>query len=347
MSESETPSARVLELAEEFLERHRRGERPALKEYLDRHPELADQIRDVFPAMALMEDIALADESLASGVESLAVPSGLAGEFPSRLQLGDFRIIREVGRGGMGVVYEAEQISLGRHVALKVLLRQGLAGSSHLQRFLFEARAAARLHHSNIVPVYGVGEQNGIHYYAMQFIQGRGLDVVFAELRADETGSATITLMANAELPTGPYPDVASPGATRATDAPQAEAGSGTEAGSGLGGGTASDSPSTLVGSQARAPYHSTWWRVTFRRRSSFSIDSSVPATSRKTQPGHLEALSTDGISNPGRRLGTIPVMRLRQSTAGHHLKRWGKICQLPRQMPPSPCPPTGRQARM
>ena len=83
----------------------------------------------------------------------------------------------------MGVVYEAVQQSLGRHVALKVLPQQSLAGSSHLERFQLEARAAARLHHTNIVPVFGVGSQEGVHYYAMQFIQGQGLDEVFEELR--------------------------------------------------------------------------------------------------------------------------------------------------------------------
>jgi eukaryotic-like serine/threonine-protein kinase len=115
-------------------------------------------------------------------------------------QLGDFRIIREIGRGGMGVVYEAEQVSLGRHVALKVLAHQALAGSSHLERFRLEARAAARLHHTNIVPVFGVGEQNGLHYYAMQFIAGRGLDVIFATLRAAANSDPTITLMSNPTL---------------------------------------------------------------------------------------------------------------------------------------------------
>ena len=102
--------------------------------------------------------------------------------------LGDYLILREIGRGGMGVVYEAVQQSLGRHVALKVLPNQSLAGSSHLERFQLEARAAARLHHTNIVPVFGVGSQEGVHYYAMQFIQGQGLDEVFEELRRLRSG---------------------------------------------------------------------------------------------------------------------------------------------------------------
>src|SRR5437899_3638138 len=93
-------------------------------------------------------------------------------------ELGDFRILRELARGGMGVVYEAEQVSLGRRVALKVLPPQAQANSRYLARFEREAKAAARLHHTNIVPVYGVGTDRGIHYYAMQFIQGLPLDEV-------------------------------------------------------------------------------------------------------------------------------------------------------------------------
>jgi serine/threonine protein kinase/Flp pilus assembly protein TadD len=178
MSASESKSAIVLELAEEFLERYRQGERPSLKEYAERHPELAAEIRQVFPAMALMENIALADESLEGESASREPPP------PAPLQqLGDFRIIREVGHGGMGVVYEAEQVSLGRHVALKVLARKMLLDARHSRRFVREAKAAARLHHTNIVPVFGVGEQDGLPYYVMQFIQGRGLDEVIEELR--------------------------------------------------------------------------------------------------------------------------------------------------------------------
>src|SRR5262249_20069147 len=79
--------------------------------------------------------------------------------------------------------YEAEQVSLGRHVALKVLPAQHLLDLRQLGRFQREAKAAARLHHTNIVPVYGVGEADGLHYYVMQFIQGQPLDGVLDELR--------------------------------------------------------------------------------------------------------------------------------------------------------------------
>jgi serine/threonine protein kinase/formylglycine-generating enzyme required for sulfatase activity len=98
-------------------------------------------------------------------------------------KLGEYRILRELGHGGMGVVYEAVQESLGRHVALKVLPFHSLMDKSHLERFWREAKSAAMLHHPNIVPVFGVGEHDGIHYYAMQFIRGKGLDKVIEEMQ--------------------------------------------------------------------------------------------------------------------------------------------------------------------
>ncbi len=114
---------------------------------------------------------------------------GLAVHTETRLErLGDYRILREVGRGGMGVVYEAEQESLGRRVALKVLPDAALSDAQQVLRFQREARAAARLHHTNIVPVFGVGRDEGHHYYVMQFIPGMGLDAVLEELRRLRTG---------------------------------------------------------------------------------------------------------------------------------------------------------------
>jgi serine/threonine protein kinase/tetratricopeptide (TPR) repeat protein len=102
--------------------------------------------------------------------------------------LGDYHILREVGRGGMGVVYEAEQISLGRRVALKVLPFAATMDSRQLQRFQNEARAAASLEHPHIVPVYGVGCERGVHYYAMKFIDGQSLsDVIDEWKKAKET----------------------------------------------------------------------------------------------------------------------------------------------------------------
>jgi serine/threonine protein kinase/predicted Zn-dependent protease len=163
------------EVAHEFAERYRRGERPSLTEYAQRYPELAAEIRDLFPALMIVEEFGSAG---GPGPH----PGPAAGGEPPR-ELGEYRILREVGRGGMGVVYEAVQEPLGRHVALKLLPYNALASSERLERFRREARAAARLHHTHIVPVFSVGEHAGVHYYAMQFIRGQGLDEVLKEVR--------------------------------------------------------------------------------------------------------------------------------------------------------------------
>src|SRR5271166_5295247 len=187
MSSSDSNAEIVMELAEEFLERYRKGERPPLKEYFDRHPELVAEIKEVFPAMAMLENIVVVDESLtAPGPESEVERR----KRPVLQQLGDFRIIREIGHGGMGVVYEAEQVSLGRHVALKLLPNHALHDAKQKLRFEREAKAAAKLHHTNIVPVFGVGENDGVPYYVMQFIQGLGLDAVLDELNHMQPGAA-------------------------------------------------------------------------------------------------------------------------------------------------------------
>jgi hypothetical protein len=168
-------------LADEFAARFRRGERPSLQGYIDQHPELADDILEFFPAMAEMEQVK--DDR-----EQVQEPPA-AGPLPPLERLGDFCILREIGRGGMGVVYEAEQVSLGRHVALKILPKQLLVDERSKQRFEREARAVANLHHTNIVPVFGTGEHDGTPYYVMQFIQGTGLDVVIDELARMGPGS--------------------------------------------------------------------------------------------------------------------------------------------------------------
>jgi serine/threonine protein kinase/WD40 repeat protein len=176
----------VEELAEEFLARYRRGERPALTEYTQKRPELAEEIRELFPALVMMEEAGPRQDGRA------AFGGKITADGQALRQLGEYRILREVGRGGMGVVYEAEQEALGRHVALKVLPFDAAADSTCLKRFGREARSTARLHHTNIVPVFDVGEHDGVHYYAMQFIQGQGLDEVLGELRRLRLGQASL-----------------------------------------------------------------------------------------------------------------------------------------------------------
>jgi eukaryotic-like serine/threonine-protein kinase len=178
----------VLEaLVEEYVGRLRRGEQPAIGEYCQRHPELAPRIEELFPALGLVEAFKPGAENATDsfhGTEGPLDPNIRArSQAGTADRLGDYRIIREVGRGGMGIVYEAEQESLGRRVALKVLANHRLTDSKQVLRFHREARAAARLHHTNIVPVFGVGHENSVFYYVMQFIQGMGLDQVLEEVR--------------------------------------------------------------------------------------------------------------------------------------------------------------------
>src|SRR5207253_402233 len=93
------------------------------------------------------------------------------------------------GRGGMGIVYEAVQLSLGRRVAVKVLPFAATLDAKHLQRFRNEAQAAAQLHHTNIVPVYFVGSERGVHFYAMQLIEGHSLAAVIEQVRAQTSAA--------------------------------------------------------------------------------------------------------------------------------------------------------------
>jgi eukaryotic-like serine/threonine-protein kinase len=178
MSQASSGFDPVDDLVEAFLERYRRGERPSLTEYTDKHPELAERIRSLFPALLVIEEIG----SGGGQATGLVVDRTGSGD-PMPRRLGDYLLLRRVGSGGMGIVYEAIQESLGRHVALKTLPAHHLGDATRLERFRREARAAARLHHTHIVPVYGIGEHDGLHYYTMQFIRGHGLDAVLQEVK--------------------------------------------------------------------------------------------------------------------------------------------------------------------
>jgi serine/threonine protein kinase/Flp pilus assembly protein TadD len=138
------------------------------------NPEHEDRLRQLWPALQLLAE--------ASGPDRQPITLGFSDDDIAHGALGDFRLIREVGRGGMGIVYEAEQISLNRNVALKVLPFAATMDPRHLQRFRNEAQAAACLHHPNIVPVHGVGCDRGVHYYAMQLIEGQTLAEVIQNL---------------------------------------------------------------------------------------------------------------------------------------------------------------------
>jgi eukaryotic-like serine/threonine-protein kinase len=159
-----------------YVEGRHSGRSPSRSELLAAHPKDRRALEDFFAGHDEVERLAAALREPAMRVEQQldAVEIGT---------LGDFRLLREVGRGGMGVVYEAEQVSLKRRVALKVLPFAAAVDSRQLQRFKNEAMAAAHLRHENIVPVHAVGEERGVHYYAMQFVEGRSLAALIAELQ--------------------------------------------------------------------------------------------------------------------------------------------------------------------
>ncbi len=166
----------LVKLIEEISTRCRQGQPVDEAELYRTHPQYADQLARVLPTLRVLAELGdgvLGDEH-APPDEPLTAP------------MGDYRIIREIGRGGMGIIYEAEQISLGRLVALKVLPFAAMLSERQLQRFKNEARAAAVLHHQNIVPVYGVGCHRGVHFYAMQLINGKSLAEVVEDLRTLE-----------------------------------------------------------------------------------------------------------------------------------------------------------------
>lgn len=175
---------RILEVLQDYLAAVEEGRIPDKDEYAARYPELAEAITLCLEGLDLVRT-GLPQQSSAAAFDGWkASPargtSRLGGE-----PLGDFQILRELARGGMGIVYEAVQMSLGRRVALKVLPFAATFDSRQLQRFKNEAQAAALLHHTHIVPIYAVGCERGVHFYAMQLIEGQSLAAVIKRLRDD------------------------------------------------------------------------------------------------------------------------------------------------------------------
>ncbi len=170
--------SRLRRSLKEYLAALEAGARPERRDFLGRYPEIAEELG---VCLDNLEFVRGAAAELPPSVESVPTGGG-DGSGIATDPIGDFRIVRLIGRGGMGIVYEAEQLSLRRRVALKVLPFAAALDPKHLQRFKNEAQAAAQLHHSNIVPIYAVGCERGIHYYAMQYIEGRSLAAVIKEL---------------------------------------------------------------------------------------------------------------------------------------------------------------------
>lgn len=170
---------RVLTLAREYLAELEAGKIPQRKNFIERFPDLAEELGECFDGI-----------ELAHAMRPMSRTDPLAELTQSPEPLGDFQIVRQIARGGMGVVYEAIQLSLGRRVALKVLPFAAALDQRQLQRFKIEAHAAAQLHHSNIVPIYAVGCDRGVHYYAMQLIKGQCLGELLNEWRGENSESA-------------------------------------------------------------------------------------------------------------------------------------------------------------
>lgn len=165
MDDSNLPDLDIHDLVEEFIRLHRSGEGPGVDEFVARYSDHTRQLRELIGPALLLEGLNDAALDSAPQPETHVVAKNL----------GDFRLLREIGRGGMGVVYEAEQLSLGRLVAVKVLPFAALLNDRQLARFKNEARAAAMLKHPSIVSVYQVGQERGLHYYAMELVEGPDL----------------------------------------------------------------------------------------------------------------------------------------------------------------------------
>ncbi len=159
MSESETEIT-IDDIADAFAASLERGEKPTIEQYKSKYPQLAERIEAVLPALLMLDDFDSQPK------RELAVDDSIP------QVLGEYEIVQEIGRGGMGVVFEARHITMWRRVALKVLPKSLSEQTNYLSRFLSETRSAGQLHHTNIVPVFEVGEAEGIHFYSMQFIHG-------------------------------------------------------------------------------------------------------------------------------------------------------------------------------
>ena len=178
---------------EEIGQRIARGLPPNVERYSAELPQFVDRLRRATEGIEALMDVR--SDPVHSPFRAL-----------TRGQLGDFSLIAEIGRGGMGTVFEAEQISLGRRVAVKVLSSVAMLDSPQVNRFRNEARAAATLDHPHIVPIYAVGQERGVHYYAMRIVDGPSLADVICHLRADRAvDSPALAAIAHPPPSSDPY----------------------------------------------------------------------------------------------------------------------------------------------
>ena len=184
MADEVTKDELLEKIVADYTRRFREGSPPAIGEYKSKYPKLANEIEELLTSVAMIEGLKIESASSSSGEDSST------DDLAKRKQLGDYLLIRELGRGGMGVVFEAVHQSLGRRVALKVMKSRDANDEKYITRFRREAQAAAQLHHTNIVSVFGVGDCDGYHYYVMEFIDGIPLNQVVKTIawRASQSG---------------------------------------------------------------------------------------------------------------------------------------------------------------
>ena len=165
---------RLASIVAELADQLQRGERVDIHEVCKAHPDFESDLMALWGTVLVTNAVGSHEaRQITSGGKS----QGDSGnwQMPLPCTLGDYELVEEIGRGGMGVVYRAIQLSLGREVAIKMILRDRLASDLERQRFFAEARATAQLQHPGIVPVYDVGEIDGRPYFAMQYLKGRTL----------------------------------------------------------------------------------------------------------------------------------------------------------------------------
>jgi hypothetical protein len=207
---------RVVQAVEDYLAALEAGQKPDRAVFLAAHAEVADVLADCLDGLELVYGTASGKEGPAGNPS----PAAVAADLPLATPLGDFRLVRELGRGGMGLVYEAEQLSLGRRVALKVLPFAAALDPKQLRRFHTEAQAAAQLTHPHIVPVYAVGCERGVHYYAMQLIDGVSLAAMIRQLAgADAPPRPAGSAASLSQLPDGRGSEATAPVAALPTEA--------------------------------------------------------------------------------------------------------------------------------
>ncbi|MEM7478121.1 MAG: serine/threonine-protein kinase [Planctomycetota bacterium] len=175
----------------EFIEAFRCNEKPSIDEYAEKHTEFADQIRELLPTIIAVEQFR-------------EIQSDETSSPPMPESLGDLKIVREIGRGGMGIVFEAIQQSLDRRVAVKILPSQMLLDEKRLKRFTREAQTAARLHHTNIVPILGVGKIDGFCFHLMQLIDGVAVDKLIRQEASTSENNTSISREVIERFPSSP-----------------------------------------------------------------------------------------------------------------------------------------------